>query len=140
MTYSVPAIRRPPPFLGQEVLKIIYLHDRRNPISRSDLVARLAPFCVGERVVREQIKQLRRAGYLIGSAAGLGGGYYLIKTPQEFQDFLQREYQAKIKDMHKTAAMSKPSAVRVSPSSPVIPIPTDSPVTSMTVSGTAASQ
>ena len=140
MSALLPSNRRPPLFLDQAVLKIICLHDRRNPISRSDLVARLAVFSVDERVVREQIKQLRRAGYLIGSAAGLGGGYYLIKTPQEFQDFLQREYQAKIKDMHKTAAMSKPSAVRVSPSSPAMLIPTGSPVTSMTVSGTAASQ
>ena len=110
MTYIIPANRRPPPFLGEAVLKIICLHDRRNPISRSKLVARLAPFGVGERMVREQIKQLRRAGHLIGSAAGVGGGYYLIKTPQEFQDFLLSEYQSKINDMHRTADSMRDAA------------------------------
>ena len=61
-------------------------------------------------MVREQIKQLRRAGHLIGSAAGVGGGYYLIKTPQEFQDFLLSEYQSKINDMHRTADSMRDAA------------------------------
>lgn len=63
-----------------------------------------------ERVVRQQIRQLRRAGHLIGSVAGLGGGYYLIKTPQEFHEFLQTEYQAKIIDMRKTADSMRKAA------------------------------
>jgi hypothetical protein len=103
MSTYIPSLHQPPPFLGEAVLKIISFHDRTNPISRADLVAQLSIYTVNERVVREQIKQLRRAGHLIGSVAGLGGGYYLIKTPQEFQAFLRGEYHAKIIDMHKTA-------------------------------------
>ena len=110
MTYIIPAIRKPPPFMDQAILKIISFHSRRNPISRSDLVANLAIYSVDERVVRENIKQLRRAGHLIGSVAGVGGGYYLIKTPQEFQDFLLSEYQSKINDMHRTADSMRDAA------------------------------
>ena len=110
MSDDIPSIRKPPPFMDQAILKIISFHSRRNPISRSDLVANLAIYSVDERVVRENIKQLRRAGHLIGSVAGIGGGYYLIKTPQEFHDFLHGEYQAKIKDMSKTAASMRQAA------------------------------
>jgi hypothetical protein len=110
MSNNIPSYRQPPPFLGESVLKIISYHDRSNPISRSDLVSQLSIFSVDERVVREHIKQLRRAGHLIGSVAGIGGGYYLIKTPHEFHEFLQGEYQAKIIDMRKTADSMREAA------------------------------
>jgi len=36
------------------------------------------------------------------------GGYYLITTPEELQDFLRCEYQAKMNDMQQTVeAMTK---------------------------------
>jgi predicted DNA-binding transcriptional regulator YafY len=55
-----------------------------------------------ERQVREYIKQLRRAGHLIGSAPGADGGYYLITSIDEFNDFMRSEYLAKIKEMRET--------------------------------------
>ena len=73
MTDVLPSIRQPPPFLDQAVLKIISFHDRRDPISRSELVARVAVYPVEERVVREQIKQEKppiRNGVLAPSITG----------------------------------------------------------------------
>ena len=42
----------------------------------------------------------------------MDGGYYLITTPEEFQDFVQAEYLAKIIDMHTTLEIMTRSAHR----------------------------
>ena len=55
------------------------------------------------RAVGQQIKLLRRAGHLIGSAAGENGGYYLICSLDEFNEFMQTEFLSKIRDMSITA-------------------------------------
>ena len=52
--------------------------------------------------MKNLIKQLRRFGHMIGSAAGENGGYYLITTPEELQEFLRIEFLAKIDDMRQT--------------------------------------
>ena len=75
---------------------------RENPISRRLLLNKLARFQISDRQLRAEIRSMRRSGHLIGSAAGADGGYYLITTMEEFQEFLQTEYLAKIKDMSRT--------------------------------------
>lgn len=90
--------------LDRSILAILSRHiGRLNAISRRDLCAALACRRLSERQVREQIRLLRRAGHLIGSAPGEDGGYYLITTLEEFNQFMQMEYLAKIKDMSETA-------------------------------------
>jgi len=94
-----------PEGLDRAVLRALADHQgREKAISRRELCARVQAYRVGERLVREQIRQLRRRGHLIGSAGGANGGYYLITEPAEFQEFLRVEFQAKIDDMRLTAA------------------------------------
>ena len=94
---------------------------RHNPISRNDLCAALHELNIHERQLRDQIRHLRRSGHLIGSVGGEAdhpertpssaqgkpknlekGGYFLIINQEELEDFLQREYLAKIDDMQQT--------------------------------------
>ena len=95
--------------LKRAILRTLSFHrGRLNPISRTDLVRAVSIYNASERQIREQIKQLRRVGHLIGSAPGVDGGYYLITSLEEFNDFMCTEYMAKIKDMSQTAnAMTK---------------------------------
>ena len=89
--------------LRRAILRTLAFHaGRTNPISRTDLVRAVSIYNASERQIREQIKQLRRAGHLIGSAPGVDGGYYLITSLEEFNDFMCTEYMAKIKDMSET--------------------------------------
>ena len=89
--------------LDRAILRTLSFHrGRSNPISRTDLVKAVRMYSASERQIREQIKQLRRAGYLIGSAPGSDGGYYFITSLDEFNDFMHTEYMAKIKDMRET--------------------------------------
>ena len=114
-TYSVPL----PPDLGLSIMIILsFSAGRRNTISRGDLCAELKDLRISDRQLREQIKQLRRSGHLIGSAAGENGGYYLITTPDELQEFLRTEFQAKIDDMRQTVeAMTNAASQRWGPAS-----------------------
>ena len=89
--------------LSRAILRTLSFHTgRAHPISRTDLVRAVSIYNASERQIREQIKQLRRAGHLIGSAPGVDGGYYLITSLDEFNDFMTSEYLAKIKDMGET--------------------------------------
>ena len=85
---------------------------RDTAIGRKDLVSELARlgFRVNERAARAQISQLRKAGYLICSAPGETGGYYLPAGPDEFETFVQQEYRAKIVDMQETLSAMQKSA------------------------------
>ena len=108
-----------PPDPGLAIMIILSFHvGRRNSISRAHLCAALKDLKISDRQVREQIKQLRRSGHLIGSLSGENGGYYLITTPDDLQEFLRREYQAKISDMRQTVeAMTKTASQRWGPDS-----------------------
>ena len=108
-----------PPDLGLSIMIVLSFHaGRHNSISRGDLCAELKDLRISERQLREQIKQLRRSGHLIGSAAGEYGGYYLITTPEELQEFLHTEFQAKIDDIRQTVeAMTKAASQRWGPDS-----------------------
>ena len=91
---------------------------RCNTISHGDLCAELNHLQIGDRQLREQIKHLRRSGHLIGSLSGENGGYYLITTPEELQEFLRTEFQAKIDDMRQTVeAMTRAASQRWGPDS-----------------------
>ncbi|GAH15697.1 unnamed protein product, partial [marine sediment metagenome] len=90
----------------------------RNPIPRVRLCSALKEFNISDRHIRDRIKQLRRSGHLIGSSSGDNSGYYLITTPTDLQEFLVREYQAKINDMRQTVeAMTKSASQRWGPDS-----------------------
>ena len=107
------------PTIGLDVaiLRILVHHQgRQRAISRVKLCSALSLYQTNERQVREQIKQLRRAGHLIGSAAGENGGYYLISSLDEFNQFMQCEFLAKIKDMSQTAhSMTKAATQQFGP-------------------------
>lgn len=94
-----------PEGLGSAVLAV--LNDHRgveNAIGRGMLVWKLRTMgrTEHERVVRECIKQLRRKGHLICSTPGEHGGYYIATSKQEFLEFDQDEFGAKIADMNET--------------------------------------
>ena len=114
-TYSVPL----PPDLGLAIMIVLSFHvGRYNTISRANLCAELNHLQISDRQLREQIKQLRRSGHLIGSLSGENGGYYLITTPDDLHEFLRREYQAKIDDMRQTVeAMTRAASQRWGPAS-----------------------
>jgi hypothetical protein len=110
---------RLPPDLNLAIMTILSFHiTRQNPISRSRLCSSLKDFKLSDRHIRDRIKQLRRTGHLIGSIAGENGGYYLISSAEELEEFLKREYQAKINDMQQTVkAMTKTASQRWGPDS-----------------------
>jgi DNA-binding transcriptional regulator PaaX len=93
------------PGLDRAILHALQFHiNRGNAVSRTELVTacKMQGFNAHERQVREEIKQLRRAGQLIGSAPGEDGGYYMITTLAEFEEFKHMEFIAKISDMETT--------------------------------------
>jgi len=55
-----------------------------------------------ERAVRAMIARLRKEGVPICSTAGAGGGYWYAATPEELDEFINRELKSKIKDMRET--------------------------------------
>lgn len=98
-------IKEMPVGLERAILRVLSSHDSRNrPIGRKDLVVAVHQLGarVHERQLREKIKELRRQGHLICSAPGEDGGYFLASSWQEYHDFKQTEYLAKILDMQKT--------------------------------------
>lgn len=98
------AIENLPPGLERAVLRIVTNGTRANPIPRGRIVTdcALMGFHTTERAVREAIRQLRRQGHLIGSTPGDHGGYYLMRTRDEYEEFIQTEFGAKIFDMLET--------------------------------------
>lgn len=54
-----------------------------------------------ERQVRRAIVELRNQGQLICSNSG-GGGYYLAADLAEFDEFIEREYRGRIRDLQAT--------------------------------------
>lgn len=95
-----------PPELPGHLVEILAKYvGRKSAISRGQLVARLITRGfkdLHERQMRECIKYLRRNGYLICSAPGTNGGYYMPETKEEFDEFDHIEFGAKISDMNET--------------------------------------
>jgi len=82
-----------------------------NPIKRETLVRMMNAqgFGIGDRSMRNLVTKLRKMGYLICSTTN--GGYYLARSMEEYNDFKQREYKAKIMDMAETMRAMDRSAV-----------------------------
>lgn len=55
-----------------------------------------------ERQARMAIVTLRKSGVLVCSRSG-EGGYFLAASRAEYEEFIEREYRAKIRDMSETA-------------------------------------
>jgi hypothetical protein len=101
--------------LDRAVLRVLsYRRGRDRAVGRTELVNLTAAegFRVHERALREQIKQLRRAGHLICSMPGEDGGYYLAKDLVEYQEFKRMEFEGKIADMAETLRAMDAAAVK----------------------------
>lgn len=99
--------------LDRAVLRVLSMHiGREQAVGREELVQVVASlgFPAHERQVREVIKDLRRRGELICSAAGEDGGYYLAASREEFEEFAQAEFGAKIADMSQTLGAMRQAA------------------------------
>jgi hypothetical protein len=109
---------QPEPYgLADAVLRALSHRQGRDlAITRPRLQAVLArsyDITVGERVLRGCITNLRKAGHLIGSAAAGDGGYYMIATAEELDEFLAQELLARITDLSETVnAMRRAGAAR----------------------------
>mgnify|MGYP001562473919 CR=1 FL=1 len=103
-----------PDELGAAILSILTQAGvgRRNALGRGELTFAVQGkgYGVHERQVRYCIHDLRRAGHLICSAPGAGGGYYLAANRTEFEEFCQRELHPKALDMLETEKAMKASA------------------------------
>jgi predicted DNA-binding transcriptional regulator YafY len=105
-----------PAGLDRTVLRVLSYHTgRARAIGRGELVQQvgLVGCLATERQVRETIKQLRRQGYLICSAAGEDGGYFLADSLKEYDEFRQTEFAGKIADMAETMKAMDQAARRV---------------------------
>jgi hypothetical protein len=100
-----------PAGLDRAILRVLdYHHGKVNAVGREALVLAVESlgFDTNERQVRRAIHDLRRQGYLILSAPGEDGGYYLAADLDEFRLFIDRELHPKAIDMLETeAAMQK---------------------------------
>jgi hypothetical protein len=108
-------LKNMPAGLDRAILRVLSYHTGRDQaIGRNDLVHDVGRLGVQvtERQLREEIKQLRRQGHLICSAAGETGGYFFAVSRMEFDAFVDQEYLAKIRDMSETLKAMEASAVR----------------------------
>lgn len=90
--------------LERSILSILRFHvGKENAISKPQLLADLKNMGMhsNERQARAAIVELRKHGHLICSSSG-EGGYYVAATIEEYQEFAQVEYRAKIIDMSET--------------------------------------
>lgn len=104
-----------PPGLERAILRVLSYHiGKDRAIGRMEMVRQVGQLgcSTTERQLHEQIKQLRRDGYLICSAAGEDGGYYLAANHQEYNEFRQIEFAGKIADMAETMTAMDKAALR----------------------------
>lgn len=98
-------IRNMPPGLDRAILRILEFHRGKvAAVGGEELTRQVSStgYPTDQRVVREAIKELRRAGHLICSMPGNAGGYYLALDAAEFDEFVTQEFEAKIADMAET--------------------------------------
>ena len=101
------------PCIERAVLTVLeYRIGRDMAISRAQLrteVARLG-FPAHERVIRATVNSLRKAGHLICSTGGEGGGYWMGMNWQEVDEFITQEVHARLVDLAETEAALKRAA------------------------------
>ncbi len=104
--------------LKDAVLEIIEQSSWEEPIL-GDKITRIlkrgAGMEISQRKMREAIKELRRDGHLIGSRPGTYGGYFKIRTKEEYDTFARMEFEAKISDMAETLRSMNKSAAEAFP-------------------------
>jgi hypothetical protein len=106
-------IKDMPAGLDRAILRVLSFHQgRKQAISRGRLVDDLARlgFEVNERVMRASINALRKAGHLICSTGGEGGGYYLPADWNELEEFIDRELHPRAMDLLEQEQALKASA------------------------------
>jgi len=91
-----------PPGLDRAIMRALSFRvGKENAIPRKDLLisltAQISP--LNDRVMRAQINQLRKSGYMICSTGGAGGGYYLARDWDELLDFVNQEIHARAMDL-----------------------------------------
>ncbi len=108
-----------PAGLERTILRILDFHTgRKNFISGEDLVEQvhLMGFRDTEnREVRASINQLRksgRPGSWICSTGGIEGGYWMAESQEELEEFCQREFDSRAKDLFEQAAAMRKAAER----------------------------
>ena len=102
-----------PPSLDKAMLRVMSYHGGRDhSIGGESLVAALfrQGYHVEKRQMRQCVHDLRRAGYLICSAPGEDGGYYMAETLAEFREFCDRELHPKAMDLLETESAMKEAA------------------------------
>ena len=94
------------------------------PLNRNDLAGRLRRRSLigtkDDRAMRGGIESLRKQGYLICHRKGKGGGYYLARSKEEYEDFRIREYKSRIisladtlREMDKSAELQFGEAIQL---------------------------
>jgi len=95
MSASVQGIN---PNLKEAILFLLSPHHGQwRAISREDLLFRLAGsgFHDDERIVRAAIAELQDEGHLIGSSGGRGGGYWLMDSWPEVDEFCEHQVRSR---------------------------------------------
>src|SRR4030042_573177 len=95
-------IREMPAGLDRAILRVLSFHQGKgNAIGRGRLVLELyrMGFKVHERVMRAAINELRKAGQLICSMGGEGGGYYLAENQDEVEEYRTHELRPRAMDL-----------------------------------------
>lgn len=94
------------------LFKIIEKRTADNPITQYDLTETLNRYGYDttERAVRDLISQMRKEGELILSVSKTGGGYYMSRSMDEYQEFRRIKFWAQIEDMLETVRAMDRSA------------------------------
>lgn len=92
-----------PPDLDRAVLRILSFHiGRENAISRVNFMAALKMhgFALNDdRTMRLQINLLRKRGFMICSAGGTNGGYWMAQNWAELEEYLASEVHPRAMDL-----------------------------------------
>ena len=88
--------------------------DARSGQATAGLVTKVNRYVkADDRQIRVAIANLRKDGHLIASCSSAEGGYYLPNTLTEFNEFVEREFDAKIRDMSETRGAMMQAAQRL---------------------------
>ena len=102
MTTHSDIISSLPAGVERAILRVLSFHQgAENAIPRFNLLADIKwhGFDISEREMRAAINSLRKGGALICSAGGNGGGYFSPASPQELEDYFQRELHPRAMDL-----------------------------------------
>jgi hypothetical protein len=93
------------PGIDRGIIKILnYRLGKSMAIGGDELTSQVIGmgYQVDNRNVREIIHGLRRQKYLICGLPGIAGGYFMATNLEEFEEFADKEFKSKIRDMGET--------------------------------------